>query len=213
MKNRKRLVFGIAGAIVLSGALLANVVKKDNPKTNIDASALMPLGDANVSKVLYVDAQGAMQLSTPGIALRQEAEQKQASMIEQLQSAVKGYEQAKIAYSNKASTLGVAARDNEEKKLIKMERELKLKEQELKEEFQVTFGRKTDALTKDLMVAAQKLGEQAGVDAVIDIKSGTVLWVRESKNYTTQLVQVINNQASATVVAKNSTNKGAAKVA
>jgi Skp family chaperone for outer membrane proteins len=189
MKSRIFLVTGLYVGL-FSSALIAqekNAIKKENAG-EVTATEALKL-DANVR---FVETFTIMGEGDSGQRYRKEIEAKRDLATEMIQEESKKIEKAKTEYVSKASTMADTAREKEEKKLIKMDRDLKNlvteKEEELKLEMQIA----TENLVQEMEIAVIDLAKQENVDVVFDKMTGRAIYVSQDFDWTDKVIKRVN---------------------
>jgi Skp family chaperone for outer membrane proteins len=166
--------------------------------------------DANIR---FVETFTVMGEGEAGQIARKEIEYKRDLATQEIQELNKKIEKAKTDYMNKASTMTDAAREKEEKRIIKMERDLKNLVAEKEEELKLDMQIATEKLALDMEAAVIEVAQEENIDIVIDKMTGRALYVAETFDYTDKIIDRVNknhqiklaqNQQTSTVkVAEN----------
>ena len=160
---------------------------------------------ANVieDETIYVTLTELMELCDAGKETKTQIDSLRASKTNPITELAKRLEQAKKEYSSKASVLSAAAREKEEKSLMKMERDLKDMIEEADREFKEEYMRLTEDLFKELREVIAHWAKEQKVFAVVDAESGRILYRRDSADHTKELVSFANRKhQDKTTVAK-----------
>jgi Skp family chaperone for outer membrane proteins len=141
---------------------------------------------------VVVDSYVVMGECAEGLKARKEIERKKDFASQEIQEESKVFEKAKADYVSKSTTMSDAARDKEEKKLMKMERDLKNlvaeKEEELKHDMQVA----TEMLAQSLEAGVTKLAQSENIDIVFDKMTGRAIYVSDKFNFTDKAIKEVN---------------------
>ena len=129
------------------------------------------------SEVLYVDMQQAMLQSKQGAEAQKLVEAEEKKYAEMAQKAQQDMIKVKTDLDQKASMMSPEARRTQEKKLGDMQRDFQNNMNDWKYELQFTMQRETDAMIKDIEVAAKELGIKAGKKPVFDAQTGRALYL------------------------------------
>ena len=78
-----------------------------------------------------------------------------------------------------------------EKKLVKMERDYKMKLQESEEELKLTMQKKTESLARDFDDCVVEYGREQGFDIIADKSTGRLIYVSGQKHW--RLRQIIRS--------------------
>ena len=140
-------------------------------------------------KIGVIDSFEVMRTSKDGIAAGKELETKRESLSKDLQRDQEALMQVGNALKSKASTLSQEARDKEEQKIVKMQRDLEAKAQECEEEMRLAMQRTTERLAQDVEKAARDVALEQGLDEVIDKMTGRVIYHKTEFDYTVQATQ------------------------
>ena len=160
-------------------------------------------------KFRFIDSFELMRETEEGKKISQELQETYKKYTAEIQKDDEELAKEKSEYARKRSMLSETAREAEEKKLIKKERELKNKIQEKEEEYKMTFNKATEQVFKEITEAVTKTAKEEGLDAVFDINSGRALYVADNVNYTAKVKNSMNEKYK-TKLAKNDSGKKAA---
>ena len=152
-----------------------SVVK--SPNTAIDASSLVS-GPSDL-KIRYIDTWAAMRDSKEGIEVAKEIEKERLELARGLEAEEKKLTQAANEFKSKSSTMSDTARTKEEQRLRKMDLDLKNKLQESEETLKLSMQQKTERLAKEVDEAVAKIAMRADLDAVLDMYSGRVVYLKK----------------------------------
>ncbi|HLJ31821.1 MAG TPA: OmpH family outer membrane protein [Candidatus Babeliales bacterium] len=217
MKNRMiaaalcTILFGIT---VNGEEKATQLVAKNNTQKSITSVADV-MGDSNImveAAIGFVESFAVMGDCQEGQKARKEIEGKRDLATREIQDESKKFEKAKNDYVAKSSTMSDAARDKEEKQLMKMERELKNlvaeKEEELKADMQIA----TENLAHSLDASVAKLAQNQNLDIVIDKMTGRAMYVSDKFDFTDQAIKEMDKNYEVKL-AQNSKQQEATKVA
>ncbi len=168
------------------------VTKKENPKTLSNFMA-----DANLStniEIRFIDSFEVMGGCKEGVKARQDLEVKREVLSQDLQKDEQKFTQTMSEYKGKSSMLSDTAREKEEKKLMRMDREYKNKIQESEEELKIDMQKKTENLARNVDQAVIKVAKEENLDAVVDKVTGRVIYVDEKFDFTAQVKNEMNKQ-------------------
>lgn len=161
---------------------------------------------------IAVESYTIMGDSEKGQLKRQEIEAKRDLAQEEIQAEAKEFEKVKNNYMAKATTMSDAAREKEEKKLIKMERDLKSLAAEKEEELKLDMQLATESLAKDLEISITRLAQNNNIDIVFDKMTGRAIYVSPEFDYTKQALEEMNKTYNIEL-AQNKKAESATKVA
>jgi Skp family chaperone for outer membrane proteins len=102
--------------------------------------------------------------------------------------------QLKNELETQGSMLSADARRKVEKEFADLQRDYQNKVQDWRSELQYTMQRETDAMVKDIEQAAKVLAENANKAVVVDAPTGRILYLREDRSSTNDLVALLDNQ-------------------
>jgi Skp family chaperone for outer membrane proteins len=217
MKNRMiaitlcTILFGIT---VNAEEKTTQLVAKNNAQKTITSVADV-MGDSNImveAAIGFVESFVVMGDCQEGQKARKEIESKRDLATKEIQDESKRFEKAKNDYVAKSSTMSDAARDKEEKQLMKMERELKNlvaeKEEELKADMQIA----TENLAQSLDASIAKLAKNESLDIVFDKMTGRAMYVSDKFDYTDKAKKVMDKNYEVKL-AQNSKQQETTKVA
>ncbi len=179
----------------------ATVVKKDTslvktaPVTAKNLSAADVMGDRNITidaTIAFVESFTIMGECQEGQHARQEIEHKRDLATQDIQEESKKFEKAKTDYMAKATMMSDAAREKEEKKLMKLEREIKTLVAEKEEELKLDMQAATELLAQGLEAGVAKLAKNENLDVVFDKMTGRAIYVSEKFDYTTKAIKEVD---------------------
>ena len=184
---KKNLLFAVvftAGSI--TGVALADqAAAKDTKITDISGTNL---------KVGFVDSFEAMRNCEPGIAAGKELEAQRDSLSQAIKEGEQKYTQAVKEFQSKSATMSEAARDKEQQRIVKMERDLKAKVEESEEVLRLAMQRTTEKLAKDIEQGIVKVAKSQGLDYIADKMTGRVVYAKESLDFTSSTIKQVNKQ-------------------
>lgn len=180
MKNLK-----LSAVLVCSGLNLG---------VNADQPSLNQLASKNSLNIRYIDSFEVMRLSKGGQEAQKELEKQRNELAADLQKDDKKLKDAAADFQAKAATLSEAARDKEQQRLVKMERDLKTKAQEYEETIKLSMQRMTEKLARDVEEAVAALGKEKDYDAIADTMTGRVLYVSDRVNATGDIIGKVNTK-------------------
>jgi Skp family chaperone for outer membrane proteins len=181
-------------------ATAAQPVTKDAPAPANAVSQAAAPAEAGVktdSLVLYIDMQQAMLQSKQGAEAQRLVEAEEKKYAELAQKAQQDMIKVKTDLDQKGSALAPEARRTQEKKLNDMQRDFQNNVKDWQGELQFTMQRETDAMIKEIEIAAKELAIQTGKKAVIDAQTGRALYLQDGFNSTNDLIAVMNKQFDA----------------
>jgi outer membrane protein len=163
--------------------------------TNRSISAADFIGDSAITvdaTIAFVDSFAIMGECQEGQKARKEIESKRDLASNEIQEESKTFEKAKSDYVSKSTTMSDSAREKEEKKLVKMERDLKTlvaeKEEDLKAEMQTA----TEILAQGLDAGIAKLAKNEKLDVIFDKMTGRAMYVSEKFDFTSKAITEVN---------------------
>lgn len=160
--------------------------------------AVAAKADVNVSatkkelKVCYIDSLAAMRDSKAGQIVTVELESKRKRVADDLQRREKEFTADVKMFQDKSPTMSPMAREDEQKRLAKMERDLKLTMQEKEEDFKVDMQRATEKLSKELDEAVFEFARAEKYDIVVDKITGRVVYSAADQEPTTHIVSIMD---------------------
>ncbi len=192
--TKKQLIVGLLVSVsaLSSFADKSNeVVKSTQPKHAMDVLAGSTI--TTDAKIGVVDSFAAMGESVPGQEARKDFEKVRQELGKDLQKDEQKIAQAMSEYKSKSTTLSETAREKEEKKLMKMEREYKNKIQESEYELKLDMQKKTEYLAHDMDSAIVKMAQEEGLDIVFD-RVGRVMYTSDKFDFTKEAIDKINTE-------------------
>ncbi|RTL06835.1 OmpH family outer membrane protein [Candidatus Dependentiae bacterium] len=181
-------------AILLLGGLCFNVYADQQVGNTKQAKSVESTNNSNTfkGKVKVVNGYEVAAESTQGKKIKQDFLQKKENIEKELQKKQAELATAHKEYTAKAPTLSEKARRDEEKKLAKLERDLKEQTQYAKEELESLMYLKTEELGKTFEQIVQQYGKEQDLDFVIDRSSGRPVYVAERLECTDDIIVLMN---------------------
>jgi len=185
----------VSTALVQAADKKVSAAKKVAKKMdkNIDVSNYF-VGQEPDLKVRYIDSLKAMQASKEGQDVSAKLEKKRKELSDKIAAEEAQLAKAMEEYKTKASTLSDTAREKEEQKLVKMEREYKNLVQASEDELKLAMQRATERLAKEVDKAVAVIAKRDGLDAVVDIATGRTLYASEQADYTQKVVVAMDGE-------------------
>lgn len=217
MKNRVLVLTGLCVGFMstvsaedqnVSASRTAQAKKNDLTVSDVIANRDVKL-DATIR---FVETFTVMGEGEPGQIERKEIESKRDLASQEIQEESKKIEKAKNEYVSKATTMTDKARENEEKKLMKMERDLKNLVAEKEEELKLEMQLATEKLAYDMELAVVELAQQDGIDIVFDKMTGRAIYVSDAFDVTDKVIKRVNEKHHIKL-AQNKKTEGSLKVA
>lgn len=140
----------------------------------------------------FVDSFAIMGDCQEGQKARKDIESKRDVASAEIQEESKKFEKAKSDYISKSTTMSDAAREKEEKKLVKMERELKSLVAEKEEDLKADMQAATETLAQALDAGVAKLAKNENLDVVFDKMTGRAMYVSEKFDFTSKAIKEVN---------------------
>jgi len=193
----------------------ATSVKKEAPKKTEHFSAAGLVGDGKVTvdaAIGFVESFTIMGECVEGQKARKDIEAKRDLATQEIQDESKRFEKAKTDYVAKSTTMSDSAREKEEKKLMKMERDIKSLVAEKEEELKLDMQIATETLAQGLEAGVAKLAKNENLDVVFDKMTGRAIYVSEKFDYTSEALTEINKNYEVKL-AQNKQAENATKVA
>ncbi len=214
MKNRVLLVTGLCvglfGCAVNADSQRA--VKSEDKKSELKTTDVMTDSVKLEANVRFVETFTVMGEGESGQIYRKEIEAKRDLATQEIQEESKKLEKAKNEYVSKSSTMTDAAREKEEKKLMKMDRDLKNMVSEKEEELKLDMQIATEKLVQEMEVAVVELAQQENIDIVFDKMTGRAIYVSEEFDYTEKVLNKVNKNHQVKI-AQNKKQQEAVRVA
>ncbi len=214
MKKHILLAVGVSASLLNVGLQAEDkaVVKKDTVKSEMKATDVMTDATQLGANVRFVETFTVMGEGELGQMYRVEIEGKRDTAMQLIQEEAKKVEKAKTEYVTKATTMTDAAREKEEKKLHKMDRDLKNMATEKEEELKLDMQIATEKLVQDMEVAVIELAQQENIDIVFDKMTGRAIYVSEEFDFTDKVIKKVNENHQMKV-AQNKKQQDVVKVA
>ncbi len=205
----KKMVYTIA-TFVISGSIVTSVfadqkitskksptkiemssLKTSNNKKNMHATQVLDRTDLRVG---FVDSYQVMGSCKEGEKARKEVEEKQKEYSAAIQQEEQKIQQAVAEYKGKANMLSEPAREKEEMRLMKMERDYKASLQDKEEELKLEMQIRTEKLAKNMDAGVKKMAKEQGLDVVFDRATGRAIYVVDSYDMTEKAVSVVDKE-------------------
>ena len=174
-------------ALSLALLLSAPLALADAPISTAKAPSMTTLGSD--LKIGFVDSFSAMRESDSGKEASQQLQLTQERLANELRNAQEKLMKEANDFQTKQATMSETAREAEQKRLAKAERDLKARGEEAEMEMKLAMQKVTDSLGKEVEVAITKVAKEQKLDAVVDTSTGRVLYVENKANYTSSLVK------------------------
>lgn len=198
MKNRMLVLVG------LCAGLMGNVVAEDKnvsakqqeaKKSELTISDVMTGRDIKLdAHVVFVETFTVMGEGEPGQIERKNIENKRDMATQEIQEESKKFEKAKTEYMSKATMMSDSAREKEEKKLMKMERDIKNLVTEKEEELKMDMQLATEKLAQDMESVVVELAQQENIDIVFDKMTGRAIYVSADFDITDKVIKRVNEK-------------------
>ncbi len=104
-------------------------------------------------------------------------------------------------YNTKKPTLSEEARQNTEKKLVKMQNDYKAHEESAKQEFQLVMQQTSERIAKNVDTVVEKFAVKEGLDVVWDV-SGRIVYSSPTATSTDKILTALNEDTKATQLAQ-----------
>jgi Skp family chaperone for outer membrane proteins len=143
-------------------------------------------------KVCYVDYVSAMRESKAGQQVTFDIEAKRKKMATELQELEKIFAYAVKEFQDKAVTMSDEAREKEQTRIAKMERDFKIRAQEYEEELKREMQRATEKLSKEFEEAVAEYARAEKLDVVVDKVTGRVIYSVVDQAPTMRVVTIMD---------------------
>lgn len=200
MKNRVLVLTGLCVglmSVVIAEDKNISVTQKVEKveKKELKATNLMASPDVKIdARIMFVETFAVMGDSETGMVARKEIEAKSDLASQEVQIKSKDFEKAKNEYVTKATTMSDAAREKEEKNLIKKERDLKNFVTEKQEELKLDMQMATEKLAHEMEAAVIELAQQDNIDVVFDKMTGRAIYVSQTFDFTDKVIERVNEK-------------------
>jgi len=191
------------------------VAKKETAQKTQTLSTADIIGDKNITvdaAIAFVDSYAIMGECQEGQKARKDIENKRDLATQEIQDESKQFEKAKNDYIAKSTTMTDSAREKEEKKLMKMERDIKNLVAEKEEELKLDMQIATELLAHGLEDGVAKLAKNEKLDVVFDKMTGRAIYVSDKFNFTDKAIKEVNKNYEVKL-AQNSKQAEVTKVA
>lgn len=156
---------------------------------------------------LYVNMQDVMLNCLQGKQAQKVVEAEELKYSELAQKEQQRMMTIKNDIDTKGSLLNMDERRKLENEFATLQRDFQNKVQDWRNELQYTMQRETDAMIKDIEQASKILAENADKSVVVDAPTGRVLYLREDRNSTHDMVALLDNQYTMKLAHNKDTSK------
>lgn len=146
------------------------------------------------SDTLYVNMQQAMMESKQGQVAQATVEAKEKEFAQLAQQDQQRMVTLKTDLETKGSMLNADERRKLENEFNSLQRDYQGKMQGWRDDLQYIMQRETDVMIEQIQQAAKILADNAKKDLVVDVPTGRVLFIREDRDSTSDLVTILDNQ-------------------
>lgn len=195
---KKTLGVLVLGGVVLVGLTQAKV--DEAPKVTPEATKKKKLDYADI---LFVNMQDAMLQCAQGKEAQKVVEAEEKKYAEMAQKEQQRMVQLKNELDTKATMVTADERRRMEKELNELQRGFQSKMKDWQEELQYCMHKETDLMVKEIEQAAHTLAQNADKAAVIDAPTGRVLYLKDDKNSTPDLVTLLDQQYTIKLVERD----------
>lgn len=146
------------------------------------------------SDTLYVNMQQAMMESKQGQVAQGVVEAKEKEFAQLAQQDQQRMVTVKNELDTKGSMLNPDERRKLENEFNNLQRDYQGKMQNWRDDLQYVMQRETDVMIEQIQQAAKVLADNEKKDLVVDVPTGRVLFIREDRDSTRDLVTILDNQ-------------------
>lgn len=186
---KKTLCALVVGSIGLVGLTQTKI--DEAPKTTVQATKSTKL---DYTDIIFVNMQDAMLQCAQGKEAQKIVESEERKYAEMAQKEQQRGAQLKNELDTKATMVTADERRRMEKELKELERGFQGKMKDWQEELQYCMHKETDLMVKEIEQAARTLAQNLDMAAVIDAPTGRVLYLKDDKNSTFDLVTLLDQQ-------------------
>ena len=186
---KKTLCALVVGSIGLVGLTQTKI--DEAPKTTAQATKMTKL---DYTDIIFVNMQDAMLQCAQGKEAQKIVESEERKYAEMAQKEQQRGVQLKNELDTKATIVTADERRRMEKELKELERGFQGKMKDWQEELQYCMHKETDLMVKEIEQAARTLAQNLDMAAVIDAPTGRVLYLKDDKNSTPDLVTLLDQQ-------------------
>jgi Skp family chaperone for outer membrane proteins len=203
-KMYKKLSLLNATLLLGSSMVLAEekvTVKKDSVKVADNGKSIVVKSNKNDLGIkdlvalegikLEVFNEAEIGLTKDGIEIQKHYETRKQDITAELKEEQKKLIEANTEYTTKQATLSEAARGTEEKKIAAMERNLRVKSEEKRQELEAEMYKKMEELSTRFEQSVAEYSKKKGVNLVLGT-SGKVIYASDDLKCTEAIVQKMN---------------------
>jgi len=218
---KKNIITATGFIVLMSASAYAEdkaitTVKKDVAPAKTTAVKSVSIADVSPmvnASIGFVESYTVMGEGDSGKDFRKNVEEKHSLARHDLQEEAKNLEKAKADYLAKSTTMNPTALAKEEKRLVKMENDLKELATELEEGVRYEMQVATENLARELEVAVAQLAEREHLDVVFDKMTGRAIYVSEKFDYTAEAIEQANKNYEVKLAQNKQAEQAAVKVA
>lgn len=193
----------LAVLALIGGAILGGVgyVKTETAKPGVKsevAAPVMPTVDVSKHmspgdlKIRYIDAFTAMRECKQGMEEVTKLEERRVELAKKIETEAKKYEALVNDFKAKSTTMNETARAKKEQELVRMKRDYESMVQGSEEEMKLVMQQVTELLGREIEQAVKQIAQAEGLDAVVDVATGRVLYTSTKSDCTSKVVQVMD---------------------
>jgi len=181
MKNLKQISLVTLGTALLSSSVLCQVAVR-KPEVKFDLS------------IRFVDSIDVLGKSDSGKDVKTQLDQKQRDLAQRIKQKENQLTTAAKEFQAKAPTLSESGKVDEQKKIVRMEREYKTQLQEAEEDMKITMQSRQRQLLEELNIAVKEYAEENKIDLVFG--PGGVVHASEKASCTMEVIEKMNKNRS-----------------
>jgi len=196
MKNN-RIILTLLG-VSLSSVALADS-KIGAPAKAPEAKVLSdgPSKKAQDMNIRVIDAFKVMQESALGAEVSKELSETSQKWGAEVTQIGKTLEQDLVSFDSKKATMSDAAREKEEKRLVKAKRDYQILVEEKNQEFQAMQAKASERILKEVRETSATIAQAESLDLVIDRTTGQILYSSPKADVSDKLISGMNTKYAA----------------
>lgn len=179
--------------LLLSGSIAWAAQQPKNVNTAVEVKGVN-IDAASDLKVRYVHIMDAMQVSKRGQEIQKELEAKRDELMNKVKKEEEKLKAMLAEFKSKESTLNKDARNAEEAKIVKKQREYEALVKGCEDDLKVVMQQLTGEITEEAQKMTAVMAKAKGYDVVVDSYTGQAVYVSEKAMVTADLVKEMDKK-------------------
>lgn len=179
--------------LLLSGSIAWAAQQPKNVNTAVAVKGVTIDATSDLT-VRYVNTMEAMQVSKRGQEVQKELEAKRDELMKKVKKEEDKIKNVLAEFKSKESTLNKNARNEEEAKIVKMQREYETLVKGCEDDLKVAMQQVTEELSAQVEKTVADMAKANGYDVVADTFTGRTVYVSEKAMVTADLVKSMDKK-------------------